>query len=149
MMNAFEDKFHVGRNLTFAFIDSWAKHPMNLGDMVCKFFHWLPYSVWYFNLPVRYLSFITKVLKEPWINLGKLYKFILLILIMGWQKSHDWKIVILNPNWAHNFYSSLVWIKASKHNKPPDTVKSAVILAVTTEAINAFAPCPIVEENHK
>jgi hypothetical protein len=34
MMNAIEEKFHVGRNLTFAFIDSWAKHPMNLGDQV-------------------------------------------------------------------------------------------------------------------
>jgi hypothetical protein len=32
MMEAIEEKFHVGRNLTFAFIDSWAKHPMNLGD---------------------------------------------------------------------------------------------------------------------
>ena len=32
MMGAIEEKFHVGRNLTFAFIDSWAKHPMNLED---------------------------------------------------------------------------------------------------------------------
>jgi hypothetical protein len=32
MMGALEEKFHVGRNLTFAFIDSWAKHPANLGD---------------------------------------------------------------------------------------------------------------------
>ena len=32
MMGAIEEKFHVGRNLTFAFIDSWAKHPMNLND---------------------------------------------------------------------------------------------------------------------
>ena len=32
MMAAIEAKFHVGRNLTFAFIDSWAKHPMNLND---------------------------------------------------------------------------------------------------------------------
>ena len=32
MMGAIEEKFHVGRNLTFAFIDSWAKHPMNLDD---------------------------------------------------------------------------------------------------------------------
>ena len=32
MMVAIEEKFHVGRNLTFAFIDSWAKHPMNLND---------------------------------------------------------------------------------------------------------------------
>ena len=36
MMNAIEEKFHVGKNLTFAFIDSWAKHPMNLGDQVYK-----------------------------------------------------------------------------------------------------------------
>ena len=32
MMSAMEEKFHVGRNLSFAFIDSWAKHPMNLDD---------------------------------------------------------------------------------------------------------------------
>ena len=32
MMNAMEEKFHVGRNLSFAFIDSWAKHPKNLDD---------------------------------------------------------------------------------------------------------------------
>jgi hypothetical protein len=32
MMGAIEEKFHVGRNLPFAFIDSWAKHPLNLGD---------------------------------------------------------------------------------------------------------------------
>jgi len=32
MMGAIEEKFHVGRNLTFVFIDSWAKHPMNLED---------------------------------------------------------------------------------------------------------------------
>ena len=29
-----ESKFHIGRNLTFAFIDSWAKHPLNLDDPV-------------------------------------------------------------------------------------------------------------------
>ena len=34
MMNAIEEKFHVGRNLTFAFIDSWAKNPINLDDQV-------------------------------------------------------------------------------------------------------------------
>ena len=34
MMNAFEEKFHVGKNLTFTFIDSWAKHPINLDDVV-------------------------------------------------------------------------------------------------------------------
>ena len=34
MMNAIEEKFHVGRNLTFAFIDSWAKHPMNIEDQI-------------------------------------------------------------------------------------------------------------------
>ena len=34
MMNAIEEKFHVGKNLTFAFIDSWAKHPMNIEDQV-------------------------------------------------------------------------------------------------------------------
>jgi len=32
MMGAIEEKFHIGKNLTFAFIDSWAKHPMNVGD---------------------------------------------------------------------------------------------------------------------
>ena len=32
-MNAIlESKFHIGRELTFAFIDSWAKHPANLDD---------------------------------------------------------------------------------------------------------------------
>ncbi len=34
MMGAIEEKFHVGRNLTFAFVDSWAKHPKNLDDEV-------------------------------------------------------------------------------------------------------------------
>ena len=32
MMNAIEAKFHVGIKLPFAFIDSWAKHPMNIDD---------------------------------------------------------------------------------------------------------------------
>ena len=32
MMGAIEEKFHIGRNLPFTFIDSWAKHPLNLGD---------------------------------------------------------------------------------------------------------------------
>ena len=33
-MNAIlESKFHIGRELTFAFIDSWAKHPANLDDV--------------------------------------------------------------------------------------------------------------------
>jgi hypothetical protein len=34
MMDAINTKFQVGKNLTFAFIDSWAKHPMNLDDQV-------------------------------------------------------------------------------------------------------------------
>ena len=34
MMSSIEEKFHVGRNLTFAFIDSWAQHPMYLEDQV-------------------------------------------------------------------------------------------------------------------
>ena len=29
-----EAKFHIGKNLSFAFIDSWAKHPTNIGDLV-------------------------------------------------------------------------------------------------------------------
>jgi hypothetical protein len=28
-----ETKFQIGRNLSFAFIDSWAKHPSNLDDL--------------------------------------------------------------------------------------------------------------------
>jgi hypothetical protein len=32
MMEAIEEKFQVGRNLKFAFIDSWARHRMNLED---------------------------------------------------------------------------------------------------------------------
>ena len=36
MMNAIEEKFHVGRNLFFAFIDSWAKNPINLDDQVLQ-----------------------------------------------------------------------------------------------------------------
>ena len=28
-----DSKFHIGRNLTFAFIDSFAKHPSNLDDV--------------------------------------------------------------------------------------------------------------------
>ena len=31
--NIIESKFHIGRNLTFTFIDSWAKHPLNLDDL--------------------------------------------------------------------------------------------------------------------
>jgi hypothetical protein len=34
MMDAINTKFQIGKNLTFAFIDSWAKHPMNLDDQV-------------------------------------------------------------------------------------------------------------------
>jgi len=32
-MKVIEEKFHVGRNLTFTFIDSFAKHPNNLNDL--------------------------------------------------------------------------------------------------------------------
>jgi hypothetical protein len=32
MNSILESKFHIGRQLPFAFIDSWAKHPLNLGD---------------------------------------------------------------------------------------------------------------------
>jgi len=28
-----ESKFHINRNLPFAFIDSWAKHPLNIDDI--------------------------------------------------------------------------------------------------------------------
>jgi hypothetical protein len=37
MMDAINTKFQVGKNLSFAFIDSWAKHPMNLDDQVPVF----------------------------------------------------------------------------------------------------------------
>ena len=33
MNSILESKFSIGRNLTFAFIDSWAKHPSNLDDL--------------------------------------------------------------------------------------------------------------------
>ena len=33
MMAELEAKFHVGRELPFAFIDSWAKHPANIDDL--------------------------------------------------------------------------------------------------------------------
>ncbi len=32
MMEAIQENFNLDRDLTFAFIDSFAKHPMNLGD---------------------------------------------------------------------------------------------------------------------
>lgn len=32
MNSILESKFHIGRNLPYAFIDSWAKHPSNLDD---------------------------------------------------------------------------------------------------------------------
>ncbi len=32
MMAALKESFHLDRDLTFAFIDSFAKHPMNLED---------------------------------------------------------------------------------------------------------------------
>jgi hypothetical protein len=38
MMKAIEQKFQVGRNLTFAFIDSWAKHPIHTEDQVSLYF---------------------------------------------------------------------------------------------------------------
>ncbi len=34
MNEILEEKFHIGKNLTFVFIDSWAKHTSNLDDMV-------------------------------------------------------------------------------------------------------------------
>jgi hypothetical protein len=40
MMEAIEQKFQVGRNLTFVFIDSWAKHPINLDDQVLLIENW-------------------------------------------------------------------------------------------------------------
>ncbi len=33
MNQIIETKFQIGRNLSFAFIDSWAKHPSNLDDL--------------------------------------------------------------------------------------------------------------------
>jgi hypothetical protein len=33
MMTELENKFHVGLELPFAFIDSWAKHPANIDDL--------------------------------------------------------------------------------------------------------------------
>ena len=32
MNEILEEKFHIGKNLTFTFIDSWAKHPASLDD---------------------------------------------------------------------------------------------------------------------
>ena len=32
MNEILEEKFQIGKNLTFTFIDSWAKHPSNLDD---------------------------------------------------------------------------------------------------------------------
>jgi hypothetical protein len=32
MNEILEEKFHIGKNLTFTFIDSWAKHPSSLED---------------------------------------------------------------------------------------------------------------------
>ena len=32
MNSILESKFHIGRKLPFAFIDSWAKHPLNIDD---------------------------------------------------------------------------------------------------------------------
>ena len=67
MMRAIEAKFHVGRNLTFAFVDSWAKHPMNLNDeLQQEAFRRKSNILWNFALNSNELAFksIQDVLEE-------------------------------------------------------------------------------------
>ncbi len=61
MMNAIEEKFHIGRNLTFTFIDSYAKHPVNLEDEVQQV------NTWFLTTSLA-TFFLTKFFTQKWTN---------------------------------------------------------------------------------